>query len=340
MDIRSQLASISMILGAFIGLGVFSFVTGSRRQFVRPKKNTLKRVFSAETLRSSTQKVQSQLKRLLTQDILRVLLAIGGALMMWLVTGWPVATLLALIGGWVGPHVAQAPQRRQELTDEIEAYSQWAEQVRDLVSASGSLYEAVTLSAGNAPDVLRPAVSKMTSMSRTMGLPAGLDWFVQEMKSPYADRLVLGMRIAWDSGARVTETFTNTARALRLEVEMRRRNEVANSRAWTQVVSILSITLVAVSLLFVFNRGFFDPFESTTGQLALLVVGTLIFGNVFWVMKLSEAGIPERLLAEEASTISGAQSEDSSKTSQESAAGWAANVVARGVSALGKSAES
>ena len=117
------------------------------------------------------------------------------------------------------------------------------------------------------------------------------------MDSPFADRLVLGMKIAWDSGARVSEAFDGTARAMRAEVEMRRRNEVANARAWTQVVSMVGVTVLSVLFMFMFNRPYFDPFGSIVGQAILLAVGVLIFGNIYWVLKLSESGVPVRLLA-------------------------------------------
>ena len=159
------------------------------------------------------------------------------------------------------------------------------------------LFEAVTLSADQAPSRLRPQVVQMASIARTLGLPAGLDWFAAEMDSPFADRLVLGMKIAWDSGARVSEAFESTARAMRTEVDMRRRNEVANARAWTQVISMVGVTVGSVLFMFVFNKEFFDPFGTVIGQATLLAVGVLIFGNIYWVLKLSESGIPVRLLA-------------------------------------------
>ena len=112
------------------------------------------------------------------------------------------------------------------------------------------------------------------------------------MKSPFADRLVLGMKIAWDSGARVSEAFDGTARAMRTEVEMRRRNEVANARAWTQVISMVGVTVVSVLFMFVFNKGFFDPFGSLIGQVVLLAVGVLIFGNVYWGLEAVGGGDP------------------------------------------------
>ena len=278
----------AILLGALAGIGLLTLALGFRRK--RPQEEAVRlRKFRAKGSRAQAR--EALVERML-QLVLAAALGLGG----WYITGWPVAGLLGAAAGYMGPAMLQAPRRRQAITDEIEAYSQWAEQVRDLVGASGSLFEAISLSADNAPTRLRPAVINMAALARTMGLPHALDWFAAEMRSPFADRLVLGMKIAWDSGARVTEAFESTARGMRNEVEMRRRNEVANNRAWTQVVSILFVTIIAVGFMFVFNRGFFDPFGTTIGQVVLLAVGVLIFGNVFWVLKLSESGVPIRLL--------------------------------------------
>ena len=275
-------AATVMFLGAIGGLGVLVMALGFRRKPPKDEEQTRLKKFRAKGSRAEARKALAD--RAL-QLVLAAALGLGG----WYATGWPVGGLLGAMAGYMGPLMLQAPRKRQAVTDEIEAYSQWAEQVRDLVGASGSLFEAVCLSAENAPAKLRPAVVNMTALARTVGLPPALDWFAAEMRSPFADRLVLGMKIAWDSGARVTEAFESTARGM--------RNEVANSRAWTQVTAILFVTIIAVGFMFVFNRGFFDPFGSTIGQVVLLAVGVLIFGNVFWVLKLSESGVPIRLLS-------------------------------------------
>ena len=138
----------------------------------------------------------------------------------------------------------------------------------------------------------------MAELANSSSLPVALDWFLSEMRSPYADRLVLGLRIAWESGARVTEAFGSAATSMRTEVDMRRRNEVANSRAWTQVVAILMVTFVVVALLAIINSGFFEPFGTMTGQMVLLGVAGLMAGSVFWVLKLSDASAPIRLLSD------------------------------------------
>ncbi|MDE0654219.1 MAG: type II secretion system F family protein [bacterium] len=293
-------AFLVIVLGALVGIGLLTIALGVRGKSPTDKEQTRLKKFRAKGSREEAGKLLAE--RLL-QLVLAVLLGLGG----WSATGWLAAGLLGAMAGWVGPLMLQAPKKRRAVTDEIEAYSQWAEQVRDLVGASGSLFEAVTLSAGNAPEQLRPAVVNMTTLARTVGLPHALNWFAEEMRSPFADRLVLGMKIAWDSGARVTEAFESTARGMRNEVEMRRRNEVANSRVWTQVVSIVAVTIIAVGFMFVFNQGFFDPFGTLIGQVVLLVVGVLIFGNVVWVLKLSETGTPIRLLARERAESAGAE---------------------------------
>ena len=282
-------APLAVLLGALAGIGLLTVALALRPRQPQAVAQARLRKFRAKGSRAEARKV-------LAENSLTILLAAALGAGGWALTGWPVAGLLGALAGISVPRMLRAPRKRQDITDEIEAYSQWAEQIRDLVSATGSLFEAVTLSAENAPTRLRPAVLNMTGLARTVGLPEALDWFAAEMRSPFADRLVLGMKIAWDSGARVTEAFESTARGMRAEVEMRRRNEVANSRAWTQVTAILAVTFIAVSFMFVFNRGFFDPFGSLIGQVVLLGAGILIFGNVFWVIKLSESGVPIRLL--------------------------------------------
>ena len=281
----------AVLFGALAGVGLFATVMGLQRRPVAEKRHRLRR-FRAQATRIE---LSSSTNDTLAMIGLAAVLALGA----WYATGWLVAGVIGATAGVMGPMMFRAPRRRREFTDEIEAYSQWTEQIRDLVSASGSLFEAVILSAGQAPSRLRPKVVQMASVARTLGLPAALDWFAAEMDSPFADRLVLGMKIAWDSGARVSEAFESTARAMRTEVEMRRRNEVANARAWTQVVSIIGVTVVSVLFMFVLNKEFFDPFGSLVGQAILLAVGGLIFGNVYWVLKLSESGVPVRLLSSE-----------------------------------------
>ena len=285
----TQLAAA--VFGALAGVGLFAAVLGLMPRPVREKRARL----STFRTRATRFEIFSSTNDTLVMIGLAAVLGVGA----WYATGWLVAGLLGVVAGGMGPMMWRTPRRRREFIDEIEAYSQWTEQIRDLVAASGSLFEAVTLSADQAPPRLRPKVVQMASVARTLGLPAGLDWFAAEMRSPFADRLVLGMKIAWDSGARMSEAFERTARAMRAEVEMRRRNEVANARSWTQVLSIIGVTVVSVLFMFVFNRGFFDPFGSPTGQAILLGVGALIFGNVYWVLRLSESGSLVRLLSSE-----------------------------------------
>ncbi len=278
----------AIVCGALAGLGLVAMVIGLKKAPVKVDRQRL-RDFQAKNLRERTANLD-------TQVLISLGLAAALAFGAWAATGWPVAALIGAGAGVITPKMVVTPRRRQAVADEIEAYSQWTEQIRDLVSASGSLFEAVTLSAPSAPPMLRSQVTQLGQLAGTVGLKPALDWFAAEMKSPYADRLVLGLNIAWDSGARVTEAFESVSRAMRTEVEMRRRNEVANARTWTQVISIVGITVVSVLLMFVFNRGFFDPFGSLVGQVVLLMVGVMIFGNILWVLKMSASGVPVRLL--------------------------------------------
>ncbi|MXW60240.1 MAG: type II secretion system F family protein [Acidimicrobiales bacterium] len=275
--------------GVLAAMGFVTVLAGLTRQ----PERTAPRMRTYRQRLSRMQRPAQQTQRVLS-TVLAVVLGWGA----WISTGWLVAGLLGAASGITAPLLVAAPRRRRAAVDEIEAYSQWTEQLRDLVQASGSLLEAVVLSAANAPPKLRPHVEQLATLAQSIGLKPALNWFAAHMESPYADQLVLGLSIAWESGARVSDTFDATARAMRNEVQMRRTIEVGNARVWSQVMAILGITVVSVVLMFVFNRGFFDPFGTLLGQVVLLVIGLLIFGCVFWVLGLSRSGSAVRLLGQ------------------------------------------
>ena len=316
-QILEQAAGIAVALGALTGVGFFVIVLGSQKQAPQAQQKQAQVRLSKFQARGRRQNVLAEAVRNLGQYGICLALGFGA----WQLTGWPVAAVLGCMTGWAGPRMRNAPKQRERITKEIEAYSQWAEQLRDLVKASGSLYEAVLLSADNSPPMLRPVIMKMCSIARTVGLPAALEWFVDEMDSPFADRLVLGMRISWDSGARVAEAFERVSLTMRSEVELRRHNEVGSRRAWVQVTSILGVTLVSVVAMFIFNKGFFDPFSNTTGQVILSVAGAMIFGNVFWVTQLSETDKPIRLLSGRESAAGGEATESALQAATAATAG-------------------
>ena len=278
---------LAVVYGLTAALGILVLALGCRR--VPKRSGPRLQKFRSKSMRR-------ELSNISTEHM--VALGLAGALGFgaYVATGWPVAALVGAAAGALAPKMYLAPKQRQAAADEIEAYAQWTDQLRDLVAASGSIYEAVQMSAPSSPPTLRPHVTQMVSLAATVGLRPAMSWFAAQMESPYADRLMLGMAIAWESGSRVTESFDSTAKAMRAEVEARRRNEVSTARTWTQVLAILGITVVSVVGMFTLNRGFFDPFGTPLGQMILLVVGVLIFGNVLWVLKLAGKDSSVRLL--------------------------------------------
>ena len=136
----------AIVFGGCFGLGIFLVAVGFTRKppaaADSPAKQKLKK-FKAKGPKTD---LQTQITENVTQIALAAGLAAGG----WLLTGWYAAAATGLVAGWAGPRIVQAPVKRRQRTEEIEAYSQWAEQIRDLVGVSGSLFEAVTLSSINA----------------------------------------------------------------------------------------------------------------------------------------------------------------------------------------------
>ena len=124
------------VLGALAGVGLIVMVLGLQKRPARDQQERLRDFRS----RAASVELSSSASDTLVMAGLAAVLGFGA----WYATGWVAAAVLGATAGVMGPIMWRAPRKRRAFTDEIEAYSQWTEQVRDLVAASGSLFEAVT----------------------------------------------------------------------------------------------------------------------------------------------------------------------------------------------------
>ena len=120
--------SIAIVLGAAAGIGLLTVLLAFQR---KPDKAKGEQRVSLRQFRARGTRAQA--RRVVMENLMQLVLgvALGGG--GWYLTGWPVAAVLGLLAGFLGPRMLQAPKKRQAVADEIEAYSQWTEQIRDLV---------------------------------------------------------------------------------------------------------------------------------------------------------------------------------------------------------------
>jgi len=156
-----------------------------------------------------------------------------------------------------------------------EAVAVWTELLRDTLTASAGLAEAIVGTAGVAPEELRMPVNHLADRIMSgVAMDDALRLFASEVGEQSADEVVSALRLAATSRAqRLVDLLSALALSTRDEVTMRLRVEASRASARGGVRSVVCFSLGFVVLLAVVARSYLTPFGSPTGQLVLIVAG-------------------------------------------------------------------
>ncbi len=207
---------------------------------------------------------------------LRVALAAGAAVVVGAATGWPVGALLAGLAGWGAPSLAGGTRARQAAVARIEAIASWAEMLRDTMAGSAGLEQAIIATAPLAPAPIRVEVVTLALRLEGERLAPALRAFADEVADPTCDLVVAALVLAAGHQAqRLGELLGTLAHAARDQSTMRLRVEAGRARTRTSVGVIVGATGALVAGLAVLNRGYLAPYDTATGQPALMLVGAI-----------------------------------------------------------------
>ncbi|WP_436499571.1 type II secretion system F family protein [Actinokineospora sp. HUAS TT18] len=268
-------AALSAILGAGAGIGVLLIVAGWRgKTRIRlPRTNRLTRVRAAVTA------------------------SIGGAA--WLITGWPVAAILAAAGAWTLPHILGPDRHHQRQLARVEAIATWTEMLRDTLSAAAGLEQAILATAPLAPDAIRTEVTDLAARIQAGArLPDALHRLADDLADPAADLVVAALVLAAQHQARqLADLLGSLAGAAREQAAMRLRVHAGRARTRTSVRVIVGTTLAFAVALVLLNRPYLSAYDTATGQLMLAGVGLLFGAGIAWLAKIAAVAEPSRVLA-------------------------------------------
>lgn len=232
--------------------------------------------------------------------VVRVAAGAVAAVVVAVVTGWVTAALMVAAGVVAAPALAGGRRRRAGQIETVEALAGWAESLRDSLSASAGIQEAVQASAS--PEVASPVIAgPLARLAARMqhGDPlAALTLFADEVADPVGDLIVaaVGMALTGRSG-NLTAVLSEAATAARASATMRMKVEASRARVHTSVRITVGVTVVFGLGLMLFQRAYLDPFDTAVGQLMLIVVGA-VFGLGFWgVARMSRQAPLPRLVA-------------------------------------------
>lgn len=220
--------------------------------------------------------------------LVRAGLGILVAVLVGVVTRWPVAALGLglLVAFW--PALTGGSRIEKKQTAQLEAVVAWCESLRDTAAGHAGLEQAISVTAEHASAIIRPALSRLTGLLRSqVPLEHALADLAEQLDHS-ADLIVaalqMNVRMRGDGLVRV---LTNLAVAGREELALRRK--ITASRAGDRrAMQLMILIVVAIaSFLVLFSSTYTAPYRTVTGQLVLAVVLALFATSFVWIRKLA-----------------------------------------------------
>lgn len=225
-------------------------------------------------------------------------LAAGAALLLLLLTRWPVAAVAAFILVFTWDKLFGGTGEERAAMRRVEALASWTESLRDTIAGAVGLEQAIPASARAAGPSLRPHLDALIDRLRSRTpLPDALHGLADDLDDPSADivvaSLILNARLR---GPGLRDVLGALAKSAREEVDMRQRVMAQRASTRRSVQIVVGVSVAFVVGLSVFNRDFVEPYGSPVGQAVLAVVCALFALGFWWLRKLSAIETPERFL--------------------------------------------
>jgi hypothetical protein len=218
----------------------------------------------------------------------------------WPVTGWPVAGVaLAVVGVWLPWLLGSARLARAQI-DQLEAVEAWCRRLADTLSGGGAvgLVQAVEITAQHAPEQIRVPVGRLAQRLRLGGVSqrAALREFADGIDDRVGDTVAAALLLAFDqqSGG-VARVLRQLAAGVARDVRARRDIEAERAEARQSMRMLLLIQIGVLGLL-VLVPGFAAPYRTEIGQLvmAMLLAGTAVL--LVWMRRLANGRPAPRFL--------------------------------------------
>ncbi len=220
------------------------------------------------------------------------------ALVIYGVTGWPVAafaTALIVLGG---PRLLGSKARRAESVARTEAIATWTELIRDNMAGAAGLEQALAASVNVAPQAIAVEIRRFGRRLEHERLVDALALLGDELDHPSADLVVAALANAARMEARdLGALLSRLAESIRADVRMRLRVEVGRARIRTSARIVIAVTAFTMVFLYLTAPSLLEAYDTLAGQAWLGVVFT-IFALGLWLMdSYSQIEMPERFSA-------------------------------------------
>jgi Flp pilus assembly protein TadB len=226
----------------------------------------------------------------------RILIALAVGVVIYAISRWPVAGLIAVAAVLLVPRSGTAAAQRQR-TAMLEALEQWTRRLADMITASRGIEDALEASARSAPDAIAGPVSALAGrLAARTGAEAALRAFAAEIDDPAGDRIAAALIIATGRrGGGARDVLSALASLLSRDVAARREIDAERAQHRTTVRWITAF-VAGFSVFAILNRSYSAPYSTVTGQFVLAAVAVVYGLALWWLHRLATMPAPGRFL--------------------------------------------
>ncbi|MER6971181.1 type II secretion system F family protein [Nocardioides sp. NPDC000445] len=206
----------------------------------------------------------------------------------WLVTGWPLAVVIAPAATVGLPYLLAAPDARDRI-ERLEALEEWTRSLSGVLTVGIGLEQALVNTLRSTPDAIAEEVGRLVARLRAR-------WVTEEALRAFADdlddatgdlvaaNLILGAR---RRGAGLAAVLEGLAESVAADVRARRQVEAdrAKPRATARWVTIISASVLLVLGL---TGSYVAPYSSPLGQVILALLLTAYVATLLWMRRMAE----------------------------------------------------
>jgi Flp pilus assembly protein TadB len=270
------MTALVALLGAGVGLGLVAMIAGMRRTPV------IRRARASRT-------------DLTREQVIRIIVALVAAALVGLLTRWPVGAILTGIGAYALPIALGTDKAAARALARTEAIAVWAEMLRDNLSGSTGLEQAILVTAPYAPAAISDEIGDLAAAIR-LGerLPVALRVLRARLDDP-TGRLVVRALIQASTrqSRKLADMLSELATRARDRATLRLKIAPGHAKIRTNARVITGFTVAMAVGLVVFNPRFLAPYATITGQLVQILVGCVFAAGFIGIARLARVGLSE-----------------------------------------------
>jgi tight adherence protein B len=221
----------------------------------------------------------------------------GVGLLVWAVSGWPVAGALVtatVVGLPVLLGTGTVAARR---IGRVEAIEEWTRRLSDILVAGVGLEQALIGSLRTCPPALRTEVTALVArLSARWPTERALRALADDVDDAAADLVVAALVLAARRrGPGLARVLTAVADSVAEDVTVRRKVEAerAKPRTTARAVTLITLGVVAVGAL---NGTYLSPYAGPLGQAVLAAIAAAFIGCLAWMRALTLSAPEPRFL--------------------------------------------